>query len=103
MGGWKIKACEEKKLATKLARSTSLIGLNSQLKLNSKILRSLNSQGKRGGGTTDRPFYRRAKGRSAGLGGWLASTKIMNFDAPPISKSHGEDQKEMWKEEKFEK
>jgi hypothetical protein len=27
----------------------------------------------------------------------------MNFDAPPISKSHGEDQKEMWKEEKFEK
>jgi hypothetical protein len=57
----KTKACEEKKRATKLARSTSLIGLNSQLNLNSKILktwkkeresfRSLNAQGMRGGGT----------------------------------------------------
>jgi hypothetical protein len=36
----KTKACEEKKRAMKLARSTSLIGLNSQLKLNSKILKT---------------------------------------------------------------
>jgi hypothetical protein len=61
-GGRKTKACEEKKRLTKLARSTSLIGLNSQLKLNSKILRtwkkeresfrSLNAHGMQGGGTS---------------------------------------------------
>jgi hypothetical protein len=60
------KACDEKKRETKLARSTSLIELNSQLKLNSKILRtwkkeresfrSLNAQGMRGGGTSVGPF-----------------------------------------------
>jgi hypothetical protein len=32
--------------------------------------------------------------------GWPIVAKILNFDAPPISKSHGEDQKEMWKEKK---
>jgi hypothetical protein len=74
MGGGKIKACEEKKRATKLARSTSLIGLNSQLKLNLKILRtwkkemksfrSLNAQGIRGGGTPSHPFYRGVKWRA---------------------------------------
>jgi hypothetical protein len=96
---------------TKLTRCTSLIGVNSQLKLNSKILRtwkkeresfkSLNAEGVRGGGTPGQPFYRGAKGRPAGP--WPAGPKILNFDAPPISKSHGEDQKEMWKEEKVEK
>jgi hypothetical protein len=57
----------------------------------------------RGGGTPGWPFYRGAKGRPGGQGGWPASIKILNFDAPSISKSHGEDQKEMWKEEKVEK
>jgi hypothetical protein len=37
-GGRKTKACEEKKGATKLARSTYLIGLNSQIKLTQKFL-----------------------------------------------------------------
>jgi hypothetical protein len=37
-----------------------------------------------------------------GQGGWPVGTKLLNFDAPPISKSHGEDQKETWKEEKVE-
>jgi hypothetical protein len=36
-GRRKTKACEEKKWAMKLARSTSLIGLNSQLKLTRKF------------------------------------------------------------------
>jgi hypothetical protein len=59
----------------KLVRITSLIGLNSQLKLNSKILRtwkkvrvsfrSLNAQGMRGEGTPGRTFYRGAKARLA--------------------------------------
>jgi hypothetical protein len=72
MGGRKTKACEEKKREMKLARSTSLIGLNSQLKLNSKILRtwkkeresfiSLNAQGMRGGGTPVDPFIGEPKG-----------------------------------------
>jgi hypothetical protein len=93
-----------------LARSTSLIRLNSQLKLNSKILktckkeresfRSLNAQGMRGV-TLGQPFYRGVKGRAGGQGGWAAGTKILNFDAPPISKYHGEGQKEMWKKKNW--
>jgi hypothetical protein len=50
----------------------------------------------RGGGTPGLPFYKGGKG-------WPSGAKISNFDAPPILKSHGEDQKEMWKEEKVEK
>jgi hypothetical protein len=57
----------------------------------------------RGGGTPSQLFYRGAKDWSTGQGGWPAGIKISNFDAPSISKSHGEDQKEMWKEEKVKK
>jgi hypothetical protein len=39
----------------------------------------------------------------AGQWGWLVGTKILNLDAPPISKYLGEDQKKLWKEEKVEK
>jgi hypothetical protein len=73
----------------KLERSTYLIELNSQLKLNSKILknrkkeresfRSLNAQGVRGGGTPGRPFYRGAKERAAGqegVAGWHQNFKF---------------------------
>jgi hypothetical protein len=79
---------------------------------NSKILRtckkeresfrSLNTQGMRRGGTLGWLIYSGAKGWLAGQKGWPASAKISNFDAPPFSKSHGEDQKK-WKEEKVEK
>jgi hypothetical protein len=65
--------------------------------------RSLNGQGMRGGGTPGRPFYRGPKGWLAGQRGWPAGAKILDFDAPPISKYYGKDQKEMWKEEKVEK
>jgi hypothetical protein len=57
----------------------------------------------RGGGTPGELFYRGAKGRLVGQGGSPTGTKISNFDAPPISKSHGEDQKEMWKGRNMEK
>jgi hypothetical protein len=66
---------------TKLKNSQNLEGIGESFRI-------LNAQGKRGGDTPGWPFYREARGRPAGA-------KILNFDAPAISKSHGEDQKEM--------
>jgi hypothetical protein len=87
-----------KKHFSYLTQVTTQTKLKKFLELGRKreSFRSLNAQAMRGGGTPGLPFYKGGKG-------WPSGAKISNFDAPPILKSHGEDQKEMWKEEKVEK